>query len=140
MPAKDKYHDEVVHALERDGWTITHDPLFIKAGGKEFFIDLGAERLVAAEKDGEQIAIEIKSFIHKSFLTAFYEAIGKFISYREALEEEQPHRILFLAVPFEAYESDIEDEKIILKILRSQRAKLLIYNPDSKTIEKWINY
>nr|WP_283752496.1 element excision factor XisH family protein [Roseofilum acuticapitatum] len=30
MSAKDVFHDTVRIALEKDGWTITHDPLFIK--------------------------------------------------------------------------------------------------------------
>ncbi|MCE2907135.1 MAG: XisI protein [Anabaena sp. CoA2_C59] len=28
----------------------------------EFFVDLGAERLLAAQKQGQQIAVEVKSF------------------------------------------------------------------------------
>lgn len=27
MPVRDRYHDHVKHALIKDGWTITHDPL-----------------------------------------------------------------------------------------------------------------
>ncbi len=27
MPARDIYHDTVRNALEKDGWTITHDPV-----------------------------------------------------------------------------------------------------------------
>jgi hypothetical protein len=30
MPAKDIFHDAVKIALQKDGWTITHDPLFIR--------------------------------------------------------------------------------------------------------------
>lgn len=66
MPAKDIYHDQVKQALERDGWTITHDPLTLPWGRTSVQIDLGAERLVAAEKDGAKIAVEIKSFLSRS--------------------------------------------------------------------------
>ena len=67
MPAKDIFHDCVKHALIKDGWTITHDPLRIRvARGKNLFVDLGAERLLAAEKGTEKIAVEIKSFTHSS--------------------------------------------------------------------------
>ena len=48
MPAKDIFHYEVRHALEKEGWTITHDPLFIRSGGVPFHIDLGAEKIIAA--------------------------------------------------------------------------------------------
>ena len=30
MPARDKFHDTVKHALIKDGWTITHDPLYMR--------------------------------------------------------------------------------------------------------------
>ncbi len=29
MAAKDKYHQQVRHALEKEGWTITHDPYML---------------------------------------------------------------------------------------------------------------
>jgi hypothetical protein len=60
MPAKNIYHDGVARALIADGWTITHDPLTLSFGGKDLFVDLGAERAaLAAEKEGRRIAVEI---------------------------------------------------------------------------------
>lgn len=35
--AKDLFHDVVRHALEKDGWTITDDPLFLRFGGIEMY-------------------------------------------------------------------------------------------------------
>lgn len=80
MPAKDKHHDYVRRVLENNGWTITDDPLYFKVGKVEVFMDLGAEKLIAAEKGKNKIAVEIKTFDRPSFITAFYEAIGKFIT------------------------------------------------------------
>jgi hypothetical protein len=57
MSAKDIFHQSVCIALEKDGWNITHDPLYLKVNDVEFYIDLGAERLIAAEKAGQKIAI-----------------------------------------------------------------------------------
>jgi len=63
MPARNIYHDNVVHALSADGWKITDDPLSLSYGGKDLYADLGAERsTIAAEKNGEKIAVEISSF------------------------------------------------------------------------------
>lgn len=50
MPAKDRYHDIVRQALEKEGWDITHDPYTMLIGKAEMHIDLGAEKLLAAEK------------------------------------------------------------------------------------------
>lgn len=105
MPAKDVFHDVVKYALEEDGWHITDDPLFLRFGGLELYIDLGAERILAAEKGEEKIAVEIKSFIGTSETTEFSTALGQFLKYQMALEEEQPDRILYLAVPLDTYRS-----------------------------------
>lgn len=59
---KDRFHDAVRTALEKDGWTITADPYELSVGGVDFEIDLAAEML-AAERSGEQIAVEVKSFM-----------------------------------------------------------------------------
>lgn len=138
MPRKDKYHDQVRAALEKDGWDITHDPLYFKIGKKEVFIDLGAERLIAAEKGSDKIAVEVKSFLHLSFLAAFYEALGKFMLYEEALGIEEPDRVLFLAIPEHIYAKEMEDELLIQKILEHKRIQAIIINVHNETIIKWI--
>jgi hypothetical protein len=82
MPAKDIYHNTVKNALIKDGWQITHDPLRIRlARGKNLFVDLGAERLLAAERGTEKIAIEIKSFTRPSDMKDLEEAVGQFVLY-----------------------------------------------------------
>jgi hypothetical protein len=62
MPALDIYHQNVKNALIKDGWAITHDPYTLTFGQRNVFVALGAERVLAAEKDQEKIAVEIKSF------------------------------------------------------------------------------
>ena len=61
--ARDIIHNILKNALINDGWSITHDPYPVKVGGFEMEIDLGAENLVAAEKEGEKIAIESDRFL-----------------------------------------------------------------------------
>jgi hypothetical protein len=81
MPAKDIYHNNVKNALIKDGWIITHDPLTIKWGKKDIYIDLGAEQIIAAQKIDAKIAVEIKSFIGESEVEDLKNAIGQFGSY-----------------------------------------------------------
>jgi hypothetical protein len=58
MPARDLYHDVVVHALIADDWMITDDPLRLSYGGQEMYVDLGAEQsTVGAEKDGQKMRL-----------------------------------------------------------------------------------
>jgi hypothetical protein len=42
--ARDKLHDVVRTALEKDGWTITDDPLRLVFGADTMLVDLAAER------------------------------------------------------------------------------------------------
>lgn len=62
MPARDIYHDIVKAALEKEYWLITDDPLRLTIGSRAVYVDLGAERLLAAEKEGQKIAVEIIKF------------------------------------------------------------------------------
>ncbi|HBE58362.1 MAG TPA: fatty-acid oxidation protein subunit alpha [Cyanobacteria bacterium UBA11149] len=105
MPRKDTFHDAVKHALEKDGWTITHDPLSVSIGSLDMYIDLGAEKIIAAEKDNQKIAVEVKSFLRTSKITDFYSAFGQFLPYQIALAEKEPDRTLYLAVPNLVYKS-----------------------------------
>lgn len=57
MTAKDKFHGAVRLALEKEQWLITADPLKFKYGGVKFRIDLSADRLLAADRAGEKIAM-----------------------------------------------------------------------------------
>lgn len=75
MLAKDIFHSLVRTALEKEGWMITHDPYRIDLGFVDFYIDLGAERLIAATKDNEKIAVEIKTFLAASVISEFHIAI-----------------------------------------------------------------
>lgn len=77
MPATDKFHDAVRTALQQDGWLITHDPLFLQVGGVNMFVDLGAEKLIAAQKDDRKIAVEVKSFLGQSQISEFHPLLVK---------------------------------------------------------------
>ena len=89
MPAKDVFHDNVKRALEKDGWLVTDEQFFIRSGGVEIYVDIGAEKIIAAERSGEKIAVEVKSFLGYSTITEFHGAVGQFINYRSILEEEE---------------------------------------------------
>ncbi|MEQ8957451.1 MAG: XisH family protein [Coleofasciculus sp. C2-GNP5-27] len=138
MPAKDAFHQLVRTALEHEGWTITHDPYRIDLGFVDFYIDLGAERLIAATKDGEKIAVEIKTFLATSTISEFHIAIGQFINYRIALEEEEADRRLYLAVPLEIYKR-LFKYPFIQTVIQRNQIPLIIYDIDKEAIVQWIN-
>lgn len=84
MSRKDRFHEAVKHALEKEGWTITHDPLPLNIGSLRLEVDLGAQKLIAAQKGTQKIAVEIKSFLRTSKITDFYQAFGQFVPYKVA--------------------------------------------------------
>jgi XisH protein len=53
--------------------------LYALFGGVDMYVDLAAEQLIFAKKNGERIAIEIKSFIGVSATTVFVTVLGQFL-------------------------------------------------------------
>ncbi len=137
MAARDIYHDTVKRALENDGWKITHDPLKLKLGRKEMYVDLGAEQLLAAEKSGRKIAVEVKSFVGASQLHELEEALGQFVLYHDVLNEVEPKRELYIAISHKVY-ADLFEEPLGQLLLKNNRAQLIVFDPRKETIVKWI--
>lgn len=136
--AKDRYHKLVKKALQNQDWLITNDPLYIPTLKRRLEVDLGAERLIGAEKNNEKIAVEIKSFLGLSEIHEFYKALGQFNYYQLALEDDQPDRVLYLAVPSDIYET-LFTEPLTLKAIQRYQIKIIVYNIEDESIEKWIN-
>lgn len=137
MPAKDIFHDAVKNALVKDGWTITHDPLRLTWGGKDMYVDLGAERLLAAEKAGQRIAVEVKSFVGDSEMADLEKAIGQFVVYRAVLAERDPERVLYLAVPKNVL--DIFEQPLGELLLKNHLAQVIGFDPQTEVIVQWIH-
>jgi len=137
MAAKDIFHDAVREALEKDSWQITHDPYRVLALGREAQIDLGAEKsLVAAQKENQRIAVEIKSFINPSFTYDFHLALGQYLNYLILLEEQDPERALFLAVSEKVFATHFQN-LAVQKALERYQVKLLVFEHTTKTIKLW---
>jgi hypothetical protein len=136
MPAKDIFHNIVRTAIEKDGWTITDENLFIQVEDVDFYIDLAAERVLVAEKMGEKIAVEIKSFLGASDITDFHTALGQFLNYRSALKLVETDRVLYLAVPEDVY-NEFFTRRFIQRAIREHQLKILIFNPNREEIVQW---
>ncbi len=136
--AKDIFHDLVRDGLEKEGWIITNDPYRIELDQTNFQIDLAAEKIIAAQKDHQKIAVEIKSFLNPSAVTDFYNALGQFLSYRLVLKTIEPERLLFLAIPLDSYEEFFQSTFAKLAINEYQ-LKLIIYDSEKGGLIQWIN-
>ena len=137
MSAKDIFHAVVRLALEKEGWTITHDPLYLKVDEDKLYLGLGAENnLLAAERYGQKIAVEIKSFLGLSLINDFHQAIGQAWNYKVVLEEQEPNRILYLAIPEDIYEEFFTRRLAQMSVTRMQ-LNLLVFNPIRQEIVTW---
>jgi hypothetical protein len=136
MPARDTYHDAVRSALTKDGWTITDDPFRLVWGERDFYVDLGAERVLAAEKAGKRIAVEVKSFTGASPMHDLELALGQFLLYRSILEEQEPQRLLFLAIPDEP--AEILDEPVGQLLLARHLLQVVVFDAQKEEILRWI--
>lgn len=134
--AKDLYHDKVKNALEKEGWVITDDPFVFRLDKVSFRMDLGAEKMISAQKGAEKIVIEIKTFSQTSFIHAFHEATGQYDNYLLALEEVAPERLLFLAVPKNIWNTYFQ-ERFIQKVVNHKRIKIIVYDPENEIIILW---
>ena len=138
MPAKDIYHNNVRTALEKDGWTITNDPLPLKIGKRTLNVDLGAEKLFAAEKQGRKIAVKVKSFVSASPVNNLEKAVGQYMVYEDILEQLEPERIIYLAIRAEVY-AQIFSEPIGQLLLEKKRFKLIVFDSLKETVVRWID-
>lgn len=137
MPSRDIYHQAVKSALLKEGWTITHDPFTLPFGLHNLYIDLGAERIVAAERSGEQIAVEIKSFVGASEVADLEQALGQYLLYRSLLQRKEPARSMILAVPSETFESILSTD--LGRVVREDYAlAILVFDPVAEVIRQWL--
>lgn len=136
MPVRDSYHDSVRNALIKDGWTITHDPFIIEFKGLRLYADLGAEKIIAAEKQGRKIVIEIKVFGSLSLVTELERAVGQYGIYRTFLQRVNPERDLYLAVAYDVYQ-DFFLQPAIHEIVIDHHIRLLVFDPDTEEVVQW---
>lgn len=135
--AKDIIHESVREALEKDGWTITHDPFTLETGEISIDMDLAAERLIVAERGPQKIIVEVKTFGDPSMVYSFHTAIGQYIDYRGALRDEGIDRELYLAISLNAYRR-LNKASFFKRRFEENKVKIIVVNIVEKVITEWI--
>ncbi|MEG4292311.1 XisH family protein [Microcoleus sp. C2C3] len=138
MPAKDIYHNEVKNALLKDGWTITADPYFIKYEDAELYADLAAEKPIAAQRQGQKIVVEIKSFVGRSLMYDFHGALGQYMVYRNLIKLTDPEYKLYLAIDDFVYKNFFQRKSIQL-IINENKLLLIVVEMEKEEILQWID-
>lgn len=110
--------------------------MYVKVeGGRGVEIDLGAERLIAAEKNNEKIAVEVKSFL-TSILHSFHQTLGQYLDYRDALEESKIDREIFIALSEETY-NKIHSFPFIMRRIEKYDLKIIVVDIENQKIIAW---
>lgn len=138
MPKLDIIHNSVKNALIKDSWLITDDPYIIQYRKTILYADLGVERPIAAERDGQKLVVEVKSFIGASKIQDLKEALGQYDIYRYILEETAPDRKLYIAISKVAYKSFFTQDVTQL-ILNKHRLPIIVVDIEAEEITQWIN-
>ncbi len=134
--ARDKYHEIVKQALIDDGWIITADPYEVSSLIADLEVDLAAEKILGAQKGSDLIAVEIKSFLGKSWLHDFYKSVGQFGFYNLAIASVEPRRSLYLAMPDGAFNYLFRDP-VTIELARINNMKFIVYDVETKKIVSW---
>ncbi|MEM8505847.1 MAG: XisH family protein [Cyanobacteria bacterium P01_D01_bin.1] len=138
MPARDLYHEAVKAALVKDSWDILADPFRIQYKDVDLYADLAAERPIAAEREGQKIVVEIKSFVGRSLMTDFHLAMGQYKVYQMLLEETAPEYDLYLAIDDITYQNFFKKEGIKF-LVRTSQLKIFVVDIELQEIVQWIN-
>jgi len=120
-------------ALIQDGWTITHDPFALPFGLHNLYVDWGAEQMLAAEKDGQQIVVEVQSFLGRSEVEGLEHAWGQYLLYRCLLQRRCPERTLHLAVPEDAF-NGVFSTQLGYAVREEYALKLIVFDPFREVI------
>ncbi len=135
--ARDIIHEPVRKALEKAQWTITDDQYTMVYAEFTIYADLAAERIIAAERGKEKIAVEIKSFRRRSAVQDVKDALGSYEMYQVFLAEIEPDRKLYLAINTKAYHDIFRLEAVQLLIKRFS-IPLIVVDIETQEVIEWI--
>ncbi|MEM0993446.1 MAG: element excision factor XisH family protein [Bacteroidota bacterium] len=137
MPKRDSIHEAVKTALGKEDWTISDDPFTVYIEGSKVDVDLAAEKMIIAEKGIKKIAVEIKSSAKPSIISAFHEALGQYLDYRDIFSDYGVERDLYLAVSIERYKQ-MMNLPFVKRQIGRYNIKIIVVNVITETIEEWI--
>ncbi len=133
--AFDVCHEQIVRALEKDGWQVDERPRRLNLKDRVVYIDIQAMRQVNGSRQQILLA-EVKCFPDRDSTTReLYIAFGQYIIYKAMLAELDIATPLYLALPGEVYNQLFDST--VQRAVRDNHVKLVIVNLDTETVSQW---
>jgi len=133
--AFDVCHEQIVRALEKDGWQIDDRPRRLNLEDRVVYVDIQAMRQVNGSRQQILLA-EVKCFPDRDSTTReLYIAFGQYIIYKAMLAELDLMTPLYLALPDEVYNQLFDST--VQRAVRDNHVKLVIVNLDTETVSQW---
>ncbi|MCU0476995.1 MAG: hypothetical protein MUC99_12980 [Anaerolineae bacterium] len=138
MPAIDICEPQVVHALEKLGYQVTHQPYAIRLNQPReplLFADL---RLVSTRDTTRGIiVVEVKCFASgRNVLDELYGAVGQCMMYRTILEQVEPDAMVYLSVPRSVHQAKLNNQSVI-RLMREARLGFLVVDLETEEVVSW---
>ena len=134
--AKDIIHEPVKAAIERAGWRITNDQYTVQFAEFTMYADLAAERVIAAQRGNDKIAVEIKSFVKRSPVQDIRDALGQYMMYRAYLTKIEPDRKLYMATSARAYR-DVFSLKAVQFLVQQFASAMIVVDIEKQEVTLW---
>ncbi|MCB9461451.1 MAG: fatty-acid synthase [Anaerolineaceae bacterium] len=133
MPAKDRYHNVVVEALTKAGWSVDNEQVMLIMKERWLWIDLQAHR-----DDANIILVEVKGFENMPSPVAYLASVvGQYVLYQTALDYLEVDYPLYLAVPVDAADGVLQ-EALSQQVIKRVNMKLVVFDPVQKEILRWM--
>jgi XisH protein len=80
--------------------------------------------------------VEVKSFTALSFVYEFHRVLGQLLNYQLGMEDFEPDRQLYLAVPLQVY-IEYFHLSFVEKAVKRFKIRLVIFDENTQNIVKW---
>lgn len=135
MPAKDKYHDTVIRALQKDDWIIEQEQIRLSIEDRYIFLDFQARKADISRI----IIVEVKGFENiRSYASYLADVLGQYFLYRQTMNYLNIDYPLYLAVPHRAYETLLQEE-MSKTVVQAMHIPILTFDPEEEVILSWID-
>lgn len=139
MPAIDQCEEQVVRALEKSGWLVTHQPFAIRINKSRAGYVYADLRLRQKTDNQTIIVVEVKCFAStRTQLDEFYQAVGQYVSYRNALTINGMQLPVYLSVPSSVYTTFFQIP-LIAAVVADIQIKLVVIDLEKEEITQWIS-